>query len=114
MLRIKRIYEPPAAADGYRILVDRLWPRGLSKEKAVLDEWLKDIAPTPELRTWFGHDPARFAEFRARYQTELESNPAVATLQKLMSKHPTITLLYGAHDTEHNQAVVLCDFLAKS
>lgn len=110
-LQIKRIYEDPSASDGYRILVDRLWPRGVSREKAALGEWLKDIAPSPELRTWFGHQPERFAEFTARYQHELQANPAVQKMQELQTQYPTITLLYAAHDPAVNHAVVLLDFL---
>ena len=108
---VKRIYDEPAGTDGYRVLVDRLWPRGVSKEKAALDEWLKDIAPSPELRTWFGHKPERFAEFSARYQYELASNPAVEHVRQLADEHGAITLLYAAHDPQINHAVVLQRFL---
>lgn len=111
MIRLRRIYEEPTVADGYRILVDRLWPRGVSKQKAALDLWLKDVAPTPELRTWFGHDPEKFAEFSARYKSELRQNPAVQTLRELMRQHPDITLLYAAHDPAVNHARVLQEFL---
>lgn len=110
-VQIKRIYDGPAANDGFRILVDRIWPRGVSKDKAALDEWLKDIAPSTELRSWFGHDPAKFAEFRQRYEKELAANSTVATLQNILHTHPIVTLLYSAQDTEHNQAVVLRDYL---
>ena len=113
MITIKRVYEPTSPDDGYRVLVDRLWPRGLSKENAHIDEWLKEVAPTNELRKWFNHDPAKWEEFRTRYQKELAANPAADELVTLVKKHPHLTLLYGAHDTEHNQAVVLKDFLAK-
>ncbi|HVW23339.1 MAG TPA: DUF488 domain-containing protein [Candidatus Saccharimonadales bacterium] len=106
---IKRIYDEPAVGDGYRVLVDRLWPRGVSKERAALDLWCKDIAPSPELRTWFNHDPSLFEEFAARYQTELDGNPAVAELRALDQPH--ITLLYAAHDPKVNHALVLCDYL---
>jgi uncharacterized protein YeaO (DUF488 family) len=110
--RIKRVYEPPAAADGTRVLVDRLWPRGLRKEAAALDDWEKDIAPSPALRTWFGHRPERFAEFSRRYRAELAERPeAAARLRSLARKGP-VTLLYGAHDEEHNHARVLADWLA--
>ena len=111
MLRIKRIYEQPSADDGYRVLVDRLWPRGLSKEHAALDEWLKDVAPSAGLRVWFSHKPERFAEFREKYREELEHNPAVATLRELAASKPAVILLYGAKDPRVNQAVVLQQFL---
>jgi uncharacterized protein YeaO (DUF488 family) len=111
-LNIKRIYDEPAADDGYRVLVDRLWPRGVSKEKARLDVWLKDVAPTPELRTWFGHEPERFKEFAARYQEELRANPAVGQLREIIKRHEHVTLLYAAHDPEINHAVVLRDYLS--
>jgi DNA-3-methyladenine glycosylase len=110
-IKIKRVYDEPEAADGYRVLVDRLWPRGVSKERAHLDEWLKDIAPTAELRTWFGHKPERFTEFVARYKAELKNNPAARQLQAIVAAHKTVTLLYGAHDPTMNQAVVLLDYL---
>lgn len=110
--RIKRIYDEPEPSDGYRVLVDRLWPRGVSRERAALDEWLKDIAPSPELRTWFGHQPERFEEFSARYQTELDANPAVEQLRTLSAEHPVITLLYAAHDPAINHALVLQQYLA--
>lgn len=110
-LHTKRIYDEPAVADGYRVLVDRLWPRGVRKEEAALDEWLKDIAPSAELRTWFDHDPVKFAEFRARYRTELMSNKAVDTLLEIQQKHAVVTLLYGAKDPAINHAVVLQEFL---
>src|SRR5690554_3405781 len=109
--RIKRIYEPAAAGDGFRVLVDRLWPRGVSREDAGIDLWLKEIGPTPELRKWFDHDPERFPEFRKRYLKELQSNAEVAELAALAGDHDTITLLYGANDEEHNQAVVLLAML---
>lgn len=111
--RIKRIYEEPAADDGYRVLVDRLWPRGVSKDKAKLNEWLKEIGPTDGLRKWFGHDPARYGEFKKRYEKELAGNPAYAQLQKIVQEHPQVTLLYSAHDAEHNQAQVLLENLQR-
>lgn len=108
---IKRIYEPPAGSDGRRVLVDRLWPRGVSREAAAIDLWLKTIAPTPALRTWFGHDPARFAAFRDRYREELDANPdAVAELLALVDEGD-VTLLYAAHDRQANHAVVLAGYL---
>lgn len=106
-IHIKRIYETAAEADGYRVLVDRLWPRGVSKEKAQLDLWLKEAGPSDELRKWFNHDPAKYAEFKQRYEKELAGNPAYAELQKIVAEKPVVTLLYGAHDPEHNQAQVL-------
>ncbi|MFC5374624.1 DUF488 domain-containing protein [Brevundimonas faecalis] len=112
--RIKRVYEAPAASDGTRILVDRLWPRGLSKEKAHVDLWLKTIAPSTELRKWFGHEPERWDEFRRRYQTELETNTeAVGELKAAFGKGP-VTLVYGARDEAHNDAVALAEWLTTS
>ena len=113
-IQIKRIYDEPETTDGYRVLVDRLWPRGISKERAHLDEWLKDVAPTPELRTWFGHAPERFAEFQARYEYELNDNLAVKQLQEILRDHESVTLLYAAHDPKVNHALVLHDFLQRS
>lgn len=110
-LRLKRVYEPPAPSDGVRILVDRLWPRGVSKEKASLDEWEKDIAPSTELRKWFGHDPARWAEFQRRYRAELQQHADILKHIRALAKTHTVTLVYSAHDEEHNDAVVLKDVL---
>ncbi|HJT58760.1 MAG TPA: DUF488 domain-containing protein [Ktedonobacteraceae bacterium] len=110
---IKRVYDAPESSDGTRILVDRLWPRGLSKERARVDVWLKEVAPSNDLRKWFGHDPDRFAEFRRRYEAELESESgqeALTKLRELAGQGPT-TLVYAAHDSEHNNAVVLRDVL---
>jgi uncharacterized protein YeaO (DUF488 family) len=107
---IKRIYEPVGSADGLRILVDRLWPRGISKTRAKLAFWMKDIAPTPTLRVWFGHRPERFGEFSRRYKKELTGNPAVAELRKL-GRRERVTLLYGAHDPKINHAAVLQSIL---
>jgi uncharacterized protein YeaO (DUF488 family) len=105
---IKRIYEPVAKGDGYRVLVDRIWPRGVSKGEATLDEWLKDVAPSTALRQWFGHDPARWAEFQRRYRKELDGNPeARQALASLRKRKGRVTLLYAARDEEHNNAVVL-------
>ena len=110
-IRVKRIYDPPDQNDGARVLVDRLWPRGARKEAAKLTLWPKDIAPSAELRRWFGHDPARFAEFSRRYRAELAANEhAVSRMHDLM-KAGSVTLLYAAHDTEHNHALVLADYL---
>lgn len=109
-LAIKRVYDPPAATDGYRVLVDRLWPRGLTKAAAKLDLWAKDLAPSPDLRKEFNHRPERFPEFRHHYLSELSRNPAVAAFRAEL-KRPKVTLLYGAHDTANNHAVVLKEFL---
>lgn len=108
MITIKRIYEPADKTDGYRILVDRLWPRGISKVRAKLDLWLKDIGPSNELRKWFGHRPERWGEFRRRYLRELrDKSDQMKELRMLAKKNRKMTLLYGAQDAEHNQAVVL-------
>lgn len=112
-ITIKRVYDAAADADGYRVLVDRLWPRGISKVKAALGLWLKEIGPSTELRKWFGHDPAKFDEFAERYRAELDANPAVDRLRDLLAEHDTVTLLYGAKDAQHNQAVVLKDYLLR-
>ena len=111
MIQIKRVYEDAAKADGYRVLVDRLWPRGVSKEDAKLGTWLKEAGPSTELRQWFDHVPERFPEFVKRYKAELKKNPAVDELAKLAKQHATLTLVYGAKNTEMNQAVVLRDFM---
>lgn len=105
-VRIKRIYEPAVPADGTRILVDRLWPRGVSKARAKLAFWMKDVAPSPKLRVWFDHRPERFTEFGRRYKRELKRNPAVDELRKL-ARRKRVTLLYGAHDPNVNHALVL-------
>lgn len=111
-VRIKRAYEAPAADDGLRVLVDRLWPRGLKREGAAIDRWLKEAAPSPALRRWFGHDPARWSEFRQRYAAELAADPGnLAVLRDLMRGRGRLTLLYAARDTERNHAVVLRDVL---
>lgn len=108
---IKRIYDEPADDDGCRVLVDRLWPRGVSKERAQLELWLKEVAPSPPLRTEFAHMQERFADFRAAYEAELESNPAVGTLRGLAAEHGKVTLLFGAKDPQTNHARVLLEFL---
>jgi uncharacterized protein YeaO (DUF488 family) len=108
---IKRIYEDPADDDGCRVLVDRLWPRGVSKERARLELWLKEIAPSPPLRQEFAHMQEHFADFRAQYEAELEQNPAVGQLLDLAGQHKKVTLLYGARDPEVNHARVLLAFL---
>lgn len=112
-INIKRVYEPPAKDDGKRILVDRLWPRGLTKEKAAIDLWLKDIAPTTELRKWFGHEPDKWQEFQKRYRKELKENKEAVLILKKEAKSKTLTLLYAAKDELHNDAVVLKEFLSK-
>jgi len=111
MVKAKRIYDPPAADDGTRILVDRLWPRGLTKEDARIDEWLKEIAPSNELRNWFGHDPVKWPEFRRKYQEELRRQGPLLEELKRKTKHGTVTLLFAAKDAEHNNAVVLKELL---
>jgi uncharacterized protein YeaO (DUF488 family) len=112
-LRLKRVYEPTAPEDGVRVLIDRLWPRGLTKKKAAIDHWMKDIAPSSELRKWFGHDPGRWTEFRNRYMEELRQHMALLDQIRDLAKEGTVTLLFGAHDEEHNDAVVLREVLLK-
>jgi uncharacterized protein YeaO (DUF488 family) len=108
---IKRVYEEPSQSDGTRILIDRLWPRGLSKEKAGVDVWLKDIAPTTELRKWFSHDPDKWSEFKKKYRAEISKNTeALAVLKKYLA-NGKVTLVYGAKDEEYNDAIVLKDYL---
>ena len=112
-IQIKRVYDEPRAADGKRVLVDRLWPRGLRKEKAQVDLWLKAIAPSTSLRQWFGHDPGKWEEFKKRYKAELNHNSeAVAQLRAHLAQG-TVTLVYGAKDQEHNDAVVLQEYVEK-
>lgn len=111
-VNIKRIYEAPSEEDGFRVLVDRLWPRGVSKERAALGEWLKEIAPSTALRTWYGHDPGKFPEFEKKYQAELSKNPAVRRLRDLVADHETVTLLFAAR-SPWNEAKVLQDFLKR-
>ena len=112
-LTVKRIYEMPDAADGFRVLVERLWARGLTKEKAAVDLWLKDVAPRPDLRKWYGHEPARWPEFQLRYRAELAANPGpVAVLLEHLAEGP-VTLLYSARDTERNSAQVLREVLVE-
>lgn len=110
-LELKRIYEPYEKSDGFRILVDRLWPRGIKKENAHVDLWLKDVAPSNELRKWFNHDPKKWITFLTRYQSELKTSAALNELLILCKKHEKITLLYAAKDEEHNQAVALRNML---
>jgi uncharacterized protein YeaO (DUF488 family) len=111
-LTVKRVTAPPDEADGARILVDSLWPRGHSKDKLHLTAWLRDVAPSTELRKWFGHDPAKWDMFRKRYRAEMDANPAaVSELRNLLGKHADATLLFAAHDAEHNNAVALAEYL---
>jgi uncharacterized protein YeaO (DUF488 family) len=110
-IRLKRAYEAPAPADGTRILVDRLWPRGLTKAAAAIDQWMKEIAPSSELRKWFGHDPARWSEFRRRYAAELREHAEALGALRDQASRGTVTLVYSAHDEAHNDAVVLRDIL---
>ncbi len=110
--RIKRTYDPPARGDGRRILVERLWPRGMKKEALAADAWLKDVAPSTELRKWFGHREERWDEFRRRYRKELAANPSAWTPILDAAKRRNVTLLYSAHDVLHNGAVVLREYLA--
>jgi uncharacterized protein YeaO (DUF488 family) len=111
-ITLKRVYEEPHKEDGTRILVDRLWPRGLSKEKAHVDLWLKEVAPSNELRKWFAHDPAKWPEFKTRYKAELKQNASQLALLKQATAKGPATLLYGTRDTEHNEAVVLQQLLS--
>ena len=109
----KRIYEAADTSDGYRVLVDRLWPRGVSKEEAALNEWAKAIAPSTELRKWFGHDPAKFDEFAKRYREEIKHNPEASEIIATWHRQAFVTLLYGARDQANNEAVVLRKYLEK-
>lgn len=113
MIRLKRVYEEPAESDGERILVDRLWPRGLTKERAAVDLWLKEAAPSGELRKWFAHDPEKWKEFQSRYRKELREKQEIIDLLRHKSSNKTVTLLYGARDTVHNEAIVLQKLIEK-
>ncbi len=113
-VRVKRAYEPAEPADGYRVLVERLWPRGVTKEEASLDEWAKDVAPSAELRRWYGHDVERFEEFRCRYLEELDAQGERLEELRARARRGTLTLVYAARDTEHNSAVLLADVLRGS
>ena len=114
MITIKRIYEKPLEADGYRILIDRLWPRGVSKEKAKIDLWLKEIAPSDELRKWFSHDPEKWTDFKDKYKIELADKlESIKKIKEIKKKEKIVTLLYAAKDEEHNNAIVLKEFLKK-
>ena len=112
-IRLKRAYEPPSRDDGARILVDRLWPRGLRKEDVAVEKWLKQLAPSTELRRWFGHEPARWAEFRRRYEAELSHETELLDELRDRARRGPLTLVYGAHDELHNDAVVLRDVLLR-
>jgi uncharacterized protein YeaO (DUF488 family) len=112
MVRIKRVYDKPAKDDGWRVLVDRLWPRGMKKEAVKIDLWMKEVAPSDALRKWFAHDPKRWPEFQKKYRTELkQKKELLAKLKDMEKKHGMLTLLFGAKDEEHNQAVVLAEEL---
>jgi uncharacterized protein YeaO (DUF488 family) len=113
-LELRRAYDPPTPNDGARVLVDRLWPRGVSKARLKLTLWLKEIAPTSQLREWFGHDPARFGEFSRRYRMELDANVEALNRIETLLKSGRVTLIYAALDTAHNEAVVLADYLRES
>lgn len=112
-IRLKRAYEPAASADGYRVLIDRLWPRGVSRNQASLDEWARELAPSAELRQWFGHEPSRFEEFRYRYGEELRQHRPRLTELRRRARNGTLTLVYSARDSEHNDAVVLASVLRR-
>lgn len=112
MINIKRVYEKPTKEDGWRVLVDRLWPRGMTKQAAHLDVWMKDVAPSDALRKWFGHEPEKWGEFQKKYRSELaKKKELIAELRKMAKEHGTLTLLFGAKDEEHNQGVVLAQVL---
>ena len=112
-VHVRSVRDEPASGDGHRVLVDRVWPRGVSKEDAALDEWLKEVGPSTELRQWFGHDPERFTEFAERYEQELEGSEEWEQLKRLVADHGRVTLLFGAADRDHNQAVVLQNLLTR-
>jgi uncharacterized protein YeaO (DUF488 family) len=113
-VRTKRVYEPASADDGYRVLVDRVWPRGVSKEDAAVNEWARELAPSTELRKWFAHKPERFEEFRRRYRDELKAREDEVAALRARARKETVTLLFGARDSEHNDAVVLAEVLKRS
>lgn len=114
MIKLKRVYEPAEPEDGYRVLVERLWPRGISKQRADLALWLKNVAPSPELRTWFSHDPAKWEEFRRRYWDELSQNSDDVALLRELARKGDVTFVYASRDTTHNAAVALKEFLERS
>lgn len=111
-IRVKRIYEPPEPVDGYRLLVDRIWPRGVSKQRASLDDWMKEVGPSSELRHWFAHDVSRWLEFKQRYDAELDARQDLVAEILSLARDRTVTLLYSARDQDHNQAVALAAYLA--
>jgi uncharacterized protein YeaO (DUF488 family) len=113
-VKLKRAYDPPVSTDGRRVLIDRLWPRGLSKEKAALDQWIKDIAPSTELRKWFGHDSARWDEFRRRYASEVHQHADLLEQLRSLARTGTLTLVYSAHDEQHNDAVELRELILEA
>src|SRR5512147_2870525 len=113
MIKTKRVYEPPEPGDGTRFLVDRLWPRGVKKQNLEMEAWLKDVAPSPDLRKWFAHDPAKWSEFQQRYRTELKAHPDAWKPILEAAKQGDVTLLYSARDTENNSAILLKEFLEK-
>ena len=113
VVRLKRVYDAPSRSDGERVLIDRLWPRGVTHEDAHVDEWARDLAPSTELRRWFGHDPSRFDEFRRRYRLELEAQETKLAELRRRARRGTLTLVYSARDTEHNDAVVLAEVLKR-
>ena len=110
-VQIKRMYEPPETSDGFRVLVDRVWPRGMKKETAAIDVWMKEVAPSTDLRKWFNHEPGKWAAFSKAYKAELKKSPVINELMDYIKKYKTITLLYSAKDEQHNQAVVLQQFI---
>jgi uncharacterized protein YeaO (DUF488 family) len=112
-VRLKRAYDPAEPADGHRVLIDRLWPRGVSRDRAKLDDWEKELSPSKDLRQWFAHEPERFDEFRRRYTEELRKQRPRLTSLRRRARQGTLTLVYGAHDTEHNDAVVLAEVLRR-
>jgi uncharacterized protein YeaO (DUF488 family) len=111
MIQLRRAYEPAGPADGFRVLIDRIWPRGLKKEQAAIDLWLKEVAPSSELRKWFGHDPAKWDEFRKRYAKELDRNPDAVRLLEGKIRRGTLTLVFAAKDAEHSNAAALKEYL---
>ncbi len=113
MMRTKRVYAVFDRDDGFRILVERLWPRGMSKERSQIDLWLKDIAPSPELRKWFAHDPAKWEQFQKRYWVELQNNASVKQLKQNLKAHQNVTLVYAARDEEHNSAIALKKYIER-
>jgi uncharacterized protein YeaO (DUF488 family) len=112
-IRLKRVYDRPEAEDGFRVLVERLWPRGIKKAEAHLDLWMKEIAPSNDLRKWFAHDPAKWEEFSEQYEKELAENSSLVRMLKQKSRETTVTLVYAAHDIQHNSALVLKQFMEK-